>query len=41
MQYEEIGKDTVVADSRYVPERVNISMSKGKLEDLAVDGRIY
>jgi hypothetical protein len=40
MQYEETGKDNVVADSRYCPEGVNKSMMKGKLEDIGVDGRI-
>jgi hypothetical protein len=40
MQYEEIGKDVAVADSMYCPERVRESMTKGKLEDLGVDGRI-
>jgi hypothetical protein len=40
MQYEEMRKGTVVADSRYRPEGVNNSMMKGKLEDLGVDGRI-
>jgi hypothetical protein len=40
MQYEETGKDTVVADSRYCPEEVHKSKMKGKLKDLGVNGRI-
>jgi hypothetical protein len=40
MQYEEIGKDIVVADSRYFPEGVHENTMKGKLEDLGADGRI-
>ena len=39
MQYEEMGKDIVVADSRYCPEGVHKSMIKGKLEDLGADGK--
>jgi hypothetical protein len=40
MQYEEMGKDIEVTDSRYCPEGVKKSMMKGQLEDLGVDGRI-
>jgi hypothetical protein len=40
MQYEEVGKDIVVADSRYCPKGVHKSMMKGKLENLVADGRI-
>ena len=40
MQYEEMGKDNVVADSRFCLEGVNKNMMKEKLEDLGVDGRI-